>query len=222
VLVAPLGMPDVAATAPASAPDDTVTVLYVGRLEARKGIDVLLAAMPRVLAANPHIRLRIVGDNTIARPGTATSYLEAWRAQGHMQQWPGRVVFEGRVDDATLRAAYRSCDLFVAPSRFESFGLVFLEAMREAKPVIGSQAGGMPEVVSDGVTGLLLPPGDSGALADAILRLAASAPLRAAMGAAGRARFLRQFTAGIMATASLPLFDLAQAQFALAPPCESR
>jgi glycosyltransferase involved in cell wall biosynthesis/GT2 family glycosyltransferase len=216
-MVIPLGMPDTAAGTDAPAPpgrDAAIEVLFVGRLEARKGIDVLLAALEHVLAADPAVRVRILGDNTIPRPGERTSYLDAWREQGQLRRWAGRVVFEGRVDDATLRTAYRACDLFVAPSRFESFGLVFLEAMREGKPVIGCHAGGMPEVVADGVNGILVPPGDSDALAAAILRLAADAPLRAAMGAAGRARFLARFSAQRMAQASLPLFDLARARCA--------
>ena len=97
---------------------------------------------------------------------------------------------------------------------FESFGLVFLEAMREGKPVIGCRAGGMPEVVVDGLNGILVPPGDSAALAGAILDLAASAPRRAALGAAGRARFIQHFTAARMAQSSMPLYDLARGRFA--------
>lgn len=214
VMTVPLGMPDAPAAPPPAPRGGRIDVLFVGRLEARKGIDVLLAAIPRVLAAHPSIRFRILGDNTIPRPGERTSYLDAWRAQGHPRRWGDRVVFEGRVDDATLRAAYRDCDVFVAPSRFESFGLVFLEAMREGKPVIGCRAGGMPEVVDDGLNGILVPPGDSAALADAILELAASAPRRAALGAAGRARFVQHFTAARMAQSSMPLYDLARGRFA--------
>jgi glycogen(starch) synthase len=209
-----LGMPDVAsaATAPQrTAAAEGVTVLFVGRLEARKGIDVLLAVIPELLATNAQLRFRIVGDNTIAQPDAAVSYQQAWCAKHKNQTWRDRVTFEGRVDAAALQAAYRDCDIFVAPSRFESFGLVFLEAMRFAKPVIGCDAGGMPEVVSAGVSGLLPPAGDSKALAAAIQQLATSAALRDRMGQAGRARFLQHFTAERMAAASLPLFDLAQA-----------
>ena len=79
------------------------------------------------------------------------------------------IQFEGRVDNEILRDAYAGCDIFVAPSRFESFGLIFLEAMREGKPVIGCLAGGMPEVVTQNVNGLLVEPNDADALLKAIL-----------------------------------------------------
>lgn len=84
---------------------------------------------------------------------------------------------------------YRDCDVFAAPSIYESFGLVYLEAMAHGKPAIGCLAGGVPEVVVDGATGLLIPPGDSAALARAILKLAQDEPLAEQMGAAGLARY---------------------------------
>ncbi|NHZ33268.1 glycosyltransferase [Massilia rubra] len=214
----PLGMPDVApAAAPQPRADDGVTVLFVGRLEARKGIDVLLAAIDPVLAQHPRVRFRIIGDDTLLMSGAQISYKEHCRQGGQLARWGERVSFEGRVDDATLRAAYRDCDMFVAPSRYESFGLVFVEAMREARPVIGCAAGGMPEVVSDGVNGLLVAPGDSAALAGAIDRLAASPELRERMGRAGRALFEDKFISRRMAKDSLPLYDIALARFAKAP-----
>ncbi len=217
----PLGMPDVMA-APASAPaparaDGAISVLFVGRLEARKGIDVLLAAIDPVLAQHPQVRFRILGDDTLLMQGAQLSYKEHCRQGGQLARWGERVSFEGRVDDATLRAAYRDCDIFVAPSRYESFGLVFVEAMREARPVIGCAAGGMPEVVSDGVNGLLVAPGDSAALAGAINRLAASPELRERMGRAGRALFEDKFISRRMAKDSMPLYAIALARFAQAP-----
>lgn len=210
----PLGMPDVAApAAPAARGDGGVTVLFVGRLEARKGIDVLLAAIDPLLARHPQLRFRILGDDTLPMSGAQISYKEDCRRNGKLAAWGERVSFEGRVDDATLRAAYRECDIFVAPSRYESFGLVFVEAMREARPVIGCAAGGMPEVVSDGVNGLLVAPGDSAALAGAIEALAASPALRAGMGRAGRALFEEKFISRRMATDSLPLYGIALERF---------
>ena len=98
-----------------------------------------------------------------------------------------------------LAEQYRSCDLFVAPSRYESFGLIYLEAMRAGKPVIGCTAGGSKEVVRHGKNGLLVPPGDAKALAGAIRRLATDDAGRAGMGLAGRADFLAHFTDAAMA-----------------------
>jgi hypothetical protein len=117
------------------------------------------------------------------------------------------------VDDNILREAYRSCDIFVAPSRFESFGLVFLEAMREAKPVVGCDAGGMSEIIVDNVTGRLVPPGDEQALSLALSALIDSEELRRTMGEAGRNHFLEKFTSSCVADASSQLFDLAQQNF---------
>ena len=215
----PLGMPDVPhelpqTSAPAPSADGPITVLFVGRLEARKGIDVLLAAIDPLLAQHPQLRFRILGDDTLHMSGASISYKEHCRQAGQLDAWGGRVTFEGRVGDAILRAAYRECDIFVAPSRYESFGLVFVEAMREARPVIGCAAGGMPEVVSDGVNGLLVAPGDSAALAGAIATLAESPELRASMGRAGRALFEEKFISRRMAKDSIALYDIALDQFA--------
>jgi glycogen synthase len=88
--------------------------------------------------------------------------------------------------------------------------LVFLEAMREGKPVIGCRAGGMPEVINDGETGLLVPPGDSPALAQAILKLLRSEQLRLQLGANAKRDFHDRFTAVRMAKDSLRLFALAK------------
>lgn len=215
----PLGMADLrAAQVPAPAAParagGALTVLFVGRLEARKGIDVLLAAIDPLLARHPQLRFRLLGDDTLPMSGAPHSYKEHCRQGGQLARWGERVSFEGRVDDATLRAAYRACDIFVAPSRYESFGLVFVEAMREARPVIGCAAGGIPEVVSDGVNGLLVAPGDSAALAAAIDTLAASPALRAAMGSAGRALFEEKFISRRMAQDSLPLYGIALERYA--------
>jgi glycogen(starch) synthase len=75
------------------------------------------------------------------------------------------VIFAGEVADSELEAQLERCEVFVAPSRYESFGLVFLEAMMFGKAVVGCRAGGMMEVIDEGVTGLLAEPGDSNSLA---------------------------------------------------------
>jgi glycosyltransferase involved in cell wall biosynthesis len=98
------------------------------------------------------------------------------------------------VDDASKNYLLSTCDVLVAPSLYESFGLMYVEAMRAGKPVIGTNAGGIPEVVDDGGTGLLVPPGDASALAQAMLRLGGSAALREALGRQGLDRFEQRFS----------------------------
>src|SRR6202011_6048084 len=104
-----------------------------------------------------------------------------------------------------------ACDVFVAPSRYESFGLIFLEAMMFAKPVVGCRAGGMPEVIADGITGLLAEPGDTASLRACLERLVDDPALRGRMGAAGRRRYEERFTPDRM-TDALVEFLLAVAQ----------
>ncbi|HEY8025436.1 MAG TPA: glycosyltransferase [Burkholderiaceae bacterium] len=194
------------ATASARKRNAGVEVLFVGRFEARKGIDVLLHVIPLVLQALPHVVFRLIGDDTIAGPGGAT-FKEEFLARQAQQEWLGRVAFCGRVSDEALQQAYAACDIFVAPSRFESFGLVLLEAMRAGKPVICCAAGGMPEVVAHGVNGLVIEAGSAAALAHAITTLAGNPLQRAEMGDAGKRVFDEKFTAARMAQASTVLYS---------------
>ncbi|WP_186063843.1 glycosyltransferase [Burkholderia gladioli] len=206
--VVPHGMAAPAVIRPDATRAAGVEVLFVGRLEPRKGIDVLLGAVPVVLEAAPDVRFRIIGDDSLKLHDDRT-YKQAFQKQYGKSRWRERIRFDGRVGDDALLEAYANCDVFVAPSRFESFGLVFLEAMRYGKPVIGCSAGGMPEVVAHEVNGLLVPPGDADALAQAILRLVRDASERIAMGERGRQIFETQFTAAEMARKSVELYELA-------------
>jgi len=163
---------------------DGVRWLAVGRLSHYKGFDVLL----RALADVPDARLVIVGE------GECANELRETAAKCGVA---GRVRFAGAVDEATLLAAYASADAFVLPSlnRGEAFGLVLLEAMRARLPVVASaiEGSGIGEVVNDGDSGLLVPPGNAAALAAALARMR-DADLRARMGARGRERFEASFT----------------------------
>lgn len=148
-------------------------LLAVARLDpsdAYKGIDVTLAALARL--PDPP-RLVVVGE------GADRARLQA------LARTP--VTFTGAVDDATLQALYADASAFVLPSTGEGFGLVYLEAMAHGLPVIGARAGGTPEVVVDGETGVLVAPGDVDALAHAL------GHLDPAMGPRGRARVERHF-----------------------------
>jgi glycosyltransferase involved in cell wall biosynthesis len=180
----------------ASGAERPLDVLFLGRMEKRKGILDLFGAIPQVIAAAPYVRFTIAGaDNSIAdgfQARTGQTY-PAWFAQENPDMVP-YVRFVGGVSDEQLNQLYQSCDLFVAPSLYESFGLIYLEAMNYGKAVVGCLAGGIPEVVDNGVNGLLVEPEAPPALAGAILRLVRSPQLLHEMGQAGRRRLLNRFT----------------------------
>jgi hypothetical protein len=201
----PHGLPDRAGAGEEGGPaasHDAVEVLFVGRLEPRKGIDVLLGATAEVLSEYPEIVITIAGDDTQPGPDGRT-----YRAAFESEYAGDRIRFLGSVDDAFLDRLYARCDLVVVPSRFESFGLILVEAMMFGKPVIASDIGGMGEIVDHGETGLLVPADDPSALADAILRLARSPEIRRRMGAEGRRRYERSYTAARMASALVEHFS---------------
>ncbi len=158
-------------------------ILSVSRLaetERAKGIDRVIEALPAV----PEAQYVVIGD------GADRSRLEQLAERLGVR---ARVHFVGRVPAEQLTAYYRGCEVFVLPSRKEGFGIVFLEAMSAGKPCIGARAGGVPEVIADGVTGLLVPPDDVASLGRALLELLRDEPRRMAMGRAGRDRFEREF-----------------------------
>ncbi|GAA4993109.1 glycosyltransferase family 4 protein [Pseudonocardia tropica] len=159
-----------------------VRVGYVGRFdEPRKGMPVLLAALRRVVADRPDVRLLVVGRGDgdrlrrAAGPGLA-----------------GRIDLLGPVDEATKAAALRSVAMFCAPHRGgESFGMVLTEAMAAGAPVLAADLESFRAVLDDGRAGALFPPGDDAALAAVLTRLLDDAAARARLAAAGRDRVQR-------------------------------
>ncbi|WP_102227139.1 glycosyltransferase [Acidimangrovimonas sediminis] len=201
LVVQPHGMMDwgeLPATPPEALPEGALRMLFVGRLEPRKGIDTLLAIAPEVLAARPNVVLDIVGEDR-APFADGPPIRERFEAEGLAPEVASRIRFHGGVADDVLRGFYAASDLVVTPSRYESFGLMLVEAMMYAKPVIACRAGGMPEVVADGETGLLAEPGDTETLKTCVERLIDDADLRGRMGRAGRARYETHFSARVMA-----------------------
>ena len=164
-------------------------LLFVGRLEYRKGAHVLLEVLPDLLEKHPDWRCDLVGNDQVP-DGLGSTLKEQFLRRHAMAPWLERVQFHGTVADDQLQAFYQSCDIFVAPSLFESFGLVYLEAMQYAKPVVGCKVGGIPEIVSDGVDGLLVRPGDADELAAALHQLMSDAVLRQRLGQAAQRKVL--------------------------------
>jgi phosphatidylinositol alpha-1,6-mannosyltransferase len=164
--------------------------LTVARLEARKGIDRALEAVAALAATFPDLVYVVVGE------GPRRAALEARAGAPDLS---GRVHFVGRAADGELPALYRMADVFLLPSRregaedVEGFGLALSEASASGLPVIGGRAGGVPEAVLEGETGLLVTPEDPREIAGALRALLADPPLAARLGAGGRAAVQRYF-----------------------------
>jgi len=159
------------------ADEDEGYALYLGRLSPEKGVETLLAAHDGIAAEVP---LRVAGTGPLA---------ERLRAQ-----YP-RARYLGHLTGAPLEEAIRKAGVIVVPSEwYENCPISVLEAMAHGKAVLASRIGGIPELVVDGETGLLFPPGDRRALADALLTLTREPALRRALGAAGRRRAERHFS----------------------------
>jgi hypothetical protein len=202
--VFPLGMEDRSIGKKSQKKGRSIDVLFAGRFEGRKGIDVLLQVIPALCEKYPQARFILVGEDRKRADGTSLG--EAFRAQHARASFRDRVLFPGAVSDSELENYLAQCDIFVSPSRYESFGLVFLEAMMFGKPAVGCRIGGMQEVIDDEVTGLLAEPGDAASLQTALDTLLADAGKREAMGAAGRERYLRNYTREIFVQRTLEFY----------------
>ena len=179
--VVPNGLDTVRYTAatplPALRDPERPLVLFVGRLEPRKGLEVLVRAFLRVRAERPTVRLCVVGDGALRE-----------RCQ---QLIPSSIrhdaLFVGQVDEAEKPRWFASADLFVAPNTGgESFGIVLLEAMAAGVPIVASDIAGFRTVMRDGQQGRFVPPGDASTLADTMLTLLSNSKLRSAMSREGR------------------------------------
>lgn len=185
VKVMRIGMP--ATDAPAQAPSES-DLLFVGRLVAKKGVSDLLNAAARVGGRIDPPRVVIIGDGKLREDLEAEA-----RALGV------DAVFLGAQSPVAVARAMERTKIFVGPSRTapdgdaEGFGMVFLEAAQAARPVVAYDHGGVAEAVVDGVTGILVPEGDVGRLAEALMKLLGDAGARHAMGEAGRRRVVDEF-----------------------------
>jgi glycosyltransferase involved in cell wall biosynthesis len=154
----------------------------VGRLSREKGHRFLIAAMPEILAQEPQAQLLVVGSGPLEPELLAQ--VEALDLTGHVQ-------FLGHMQN--VQDAFGRMDVLVVPSLSDAFPLVTLEGMMMRLPVVGSRTGGIAEIIVDGETGLLVPPGDSAALAHACRYLLSHPEVGREMGRRGRERVLAEF-----------------------------
>jgi glycosyltransferase involved in cell wall biosynthesis len=180
---------------PLEVPDGARVLLALGRLVPQKGLDVAVKALPAIRASHPRAVLLIAGD------GPEREALEKHARELGVADalfLPGRA---GNVAELLERA-----ELLVHPSRWEGFGLVLLEAMLAARPIVATRVSSIPEIVVDGETGVLVPPDDAQALAEAAIRVLDDP---GSLGAAGRARALERFSADVMARRTAEVYSAA-------------
>lgn len=201
--ILPLGIPDT------RKPENEVVewpqgkapnLLYVSRLEHRKGTLTLLEAVPEMVAEHPDLRIHIVGKDRPHAP--EGKFFKAYFAE-HYPDYTDNVIFHGFVADEDIDGFYNDATLFVVPSVYESFGLIYVEAMMKALPVVASSGGGIPEVVQHGTTGLLCEPYNASQVAASVNQLLADNALRNEYAKASVRVFESDFTADIMADRTL-------------------
>jgi glycosyltransferase involved in cell wall biosynthesis len=172
-------------------PGDALVVTAVGRMIELKGMHVLAAAADRILASRPGAHIVFAGDGP--------SRAEVESALGATTR-KNRVHFSGALRRERVAQLLSESDIYVNPGivdrngRAEGLGLTTIEAMASGLAVVGSRAGGIVETITDGVSGVLVPPDDAPALATAVSRLLNDAPLRQRMGEAGRRISRERFT----------------------------
>jgi polysaccharide biosynthesis protein VpsI len=184
------GVQDLPAT---TGTDGTPTVLFLGRLGARKGTDELIKAMRAVTQKVPNVVLELGGDGD----------LEIYRQQAADL---ANVRFLGWVDDAGRKAALARATVYCLPSWNEGLPMSVLEAMSAGLPVVSTPVGGIPEAVVEGVTGLLVQPGNEQSLAAALIKLLLDPDLARTMGRNGQSRHREHFSTEAMGKGCLEVY----------------
>jgi glycogen(starch) synthase len=184
--VVPYGLEPPAGGEPPQPPAGPPMVLCARRMVREKGMDLAIEAFATLASTDHDARLVMAGDGP-ERPALESRVRELGIAD--------RVTFTGWVAPPDMPALVAAATIVLIPSRSEGFGLVALEAALMARPVIAAGVGGLREAVDDGVTGLLVPREDTGAMTDAIRRLLTTPALARSLGQAGRRRALTMYSA---------------------------
>lgn len=179
-------------------------ILFVGKLDVRKGIEYLLKAIPAVLMAIPQAEFVLIGEDVGYRLDglSIAEYIE----KRYAPEIKPRVRKLGFLTHEIIKAYYRKCDIFVAPSIYESFGLVFIEAMSYGKPVVAFDVAGTGEIIKDKHTGLLVRVGDVRGLVQAMVYLLNNRNFRNEMAGNCRVWVEKNFSARKMAEKTLALY----------------
>lgn len=189
-----------------------VRVLFVGRLEERKGVQILISSIPEVCNSVSNIEFVIVGGDTDTAPGgqSMKAYLQDCLAK---EGCLDKVNFVSHIPIEEMPAYYRSGDICVIPSLYDNAPYTCIEALATGKPVVVSDAGGTKEYVQDGATGLIVKKSDSHGLAKAIVELATDENKRTEFGKAAREYALTNLDLNIYATRKEKLYEETIANF---------
>jgi rhamnosyl/mannosyltransferase len=169
---------------------DEVFILSVQRLAPRKGVQHLIHAMSIVVRENPKVKLAIIGEGP-----EKMRLIKLTKESGISKN----IILMGFVNSNELLKWYSACDIFVLHSLYEQFGIVLVEAMACAKPVVSTKVGAIPEVVDDRKTGLLVEPKNPKQFAEAILKLASDEKLRSKLGEEGRRKVKEKYDWNLIA-----------------------
>ena len=179
-------------------PTSAVHLFAPGLLASFKGFSVLINAMKSVVENNPNVNLIIAGD------GPQSKSLKKLTNKNKLDHC---ITFAGKIPFAKLAEQYSNCDIVVFPSIYpEPFGRVALEALYFGKPVVASRVGGIPEVVNDGTTGLLVSPENTAELANAIISLVNNPQLRDSIGKNGKSIIKDKFSTQAIVDKHLRLY----------------
>ncbi len=187
-------------------------ILFVGRLEERKGIQYLVDAVPMITAKHKNVEFVIIGDDTKNAKGQK-SELQKLKNTIERDGTGAYFQFINRVPLDSLPGYYRSADISVVPSVYDNSPYTCLEAMSCGRPVVGTAGGGTKEYLSHDESGFIVEPKDARAIADAINKLIEDPELRKQMSAKARERTLQYFQRQEIARQTVELYELAEQRF---------
>ena len=201
----PHGLKDYNQSCEVKKSSSSLKLLYVGRFEKRKGTDTVLSVIPQLMEKYSNLEIAMVGDHSISNDDE--QMLARFKAEHEGKDWLEKVSFPGRVNDEELMMFYKNAHVFVAPSTYESFGLIYLEAMMFGTPCIGTNIGGIPEVISQGKDGFLIEVNNAEELLVSCEKLLGDDELRSEFSKNARKSFSENYTNDVMADVYLDTFS---------------
>jgi hypothetical protein len=186
---------------------ENYNILFIGRLERRKGVHTVLEVLPEIMERYPNVNLTFLGNDAFVDSNIGCAFKDYFYKKWGNEKWSSRVTFLGQVDNTVKEKTLSEAGFLVAPSLYESFGLILIEAMSAGKPTIGSRVGGMQEIVVDGETGYLVDPENTDELKSAIVKLIDDPMLCEKMGESAYKRHKEVFSNKAMIDKSLAVYS---------------